>query len=103
MIPSKSVDERYHTTERKDLVVGWVCPKPPTNTADAMLSLVFSRDLCPAGCHECCAGWEVLALKDCIATVELVSYEWNCHWCKGRLVERIVGKQVERLIGSAND
>ena len=71
--------------------------------ANAMLSFVFLRDLCPTGCHEHCTGRKDLALQDRVATVELVSYEWNCHWCRGRVVERIVGNQVERLIGSAND
>ena len=89
------MDKRHHTTERKDLVVGWVRPKPPTNTADAMLSLVLSRDLRPAGCHKRCTSREDLALQDNVAMVELVSNEWNGHWCRRKVVERIVGKQVE--------
>ena len=101
--PSKSADKLRHTLERKDLVVVWVCPHPPPSTTDAMLALVFSGNPGPAWDHERCASRKDLATKDCVATVKLVSYEWYSHWCRGRIVERIVGKQVERLIGSADD
>ena len=101
--PSKSADKLHHISERKDLVVVWVCPHPPTHTANAMLAFVFSGNLRPAWDHEHCASQKDLVTKDRVATVELVSNEWYCHWCRGRVVERIVGKQVERLIGSADD
>ena len=101
--PSKSADKLCHTSERKDLVVVRVCPHPPTHMADAMLALVFPGNLQSTWNHERCAGQKDLATKDRVATVELVSYEWYCHWCRRRVVERIVGKQVEQLIGSADD
>ena len=64
-----------------------------------MLAFVFARNPGPAGDHERCASWKKLATKDRVAMVELVSYEWYGHWCRGKVVERI----VERLIGSADD
>ena len=80
MIPLKSADKCYHTTKQKDLVVGGVCSKTPSNMADTMLSFVFPGDLHSPCCHEHCAGREVLVFKDHITMVELVSYEWNGHW-----------------------
>ena len=93
--PSKSADKFHHKSEQKDLIVIWVCVQSPTNTADAMLVFVFSGNLQSTWNYKHCTGWEDLATKDRVATVKLVSYEWNCHWCRGRVVERIVGKQVE--------
>ena len=101
--PSKSADKLRRKSEQKDLIVVWVCPHPPTYTADAMLALVFSGNPGPAWDHKHCASREDLATKNCVATVELVSYEWNGHGCRKRVVKRIVGKQVERWIGSADD
>ena len=43
--PSKSADKLHHTSEWKDLIVVWVCAHPPTDTADAMLALVFTGNL----------------------------------------------------------
>ena len=80
----------------EDLVVVRVCSHPPTYAANAMLAFVFSGNPGPAWDHERCARQEDLATKDCVATVELVSFKWYGHWCRGRVVERIVGKQVER-------
>ena len=59
-----------------------------------MLVFVFSGNPGPAWNHECCASRKDLATKDRVATVKLVSYEWYGHWCKGRVVERIVGVTV---------
>ena len=87
----------------EDLVVVRVCSHPPTDTANAMLAFVFSGDPGPAWDYEHCASRKKLATKDRVATVKLVSFEWYGHWCRGRVVERIVGKQVERMIGSADD
>ena len=101
--PSKSADKLRHKSERKDLIVVWVCVQSPTNTADSMLAFVFSGNLRSAWNHKCCASRKDFATQDHVATVELVSDEWNGHGCRGRVVERVVGKQVEQLIGSADD
>ena len=102
--PSKSADKLHRKSERKDLIVVWVCPHPPAYTTNTMLALVFLGNPGPTWDHERCASWEDLATKDRVATVKLVSYEWNGHGRRRRrVVERIVGKQVERLIGSADD
>ena len=102
-IPLEVSRQLCHTSERKDLVVVRVCSHPPTYAANAMLAFVFSGNPGPAWDHKRCASREDLATKDRVATVKLVSDEWYGHWCRGRVVERIVGKQVERLIGSADD
>ena len=68
-----------------------------------MLAFVFSGNPGSAWDYERCASWKKLATKDRIATVKLVSYEWYGHWCRGRVGEGIVGKQVERWIGGADD
>ena len=101
--PSKSADKLHRKSEWKDLIVVWVCVQSPTNTADAVLAFVFLGNLQPTWNHECCTGRQNLATKNCVATVKLVTDEWDGHGCRGRVVERIVGKQVERLIGSADD
>ena len=67
-----------------------------------MLAFIFSGNPRPAWDHERGASWKDLTTKDRIAMVELVSDEWYGHWCRGRVTERIVGKQVEQLIGSAD-
>ena len=71
--------------------------------AHAMLALVFTGNAVPTLDYECCAGGQDLAPKDRVTAIELVTLEWNGHGGRGRVVERIVGKQVKRLIGSADD
>ena len=68
-----------------------------------MLALVFTGNTVPALDYERCAGGQDLVPKDCVVMVELVTLEWNSHGDRGRVVERIVGKQVEQLIGSADN
>ena len=101
--PSKSADKLHRKSERKDLIVVRVRVQTPTDMADAVLAFVFSGNPGPAWDHEHCAGRQNLATKDRIAMVKLVTNEWDGHGCRRRVVERIVGKQVERLIGGADD